>query len=116
MPHARDANELLEIAGNELRPIVRDDSRFRLQVFFLGSLQDHFDVSLPHRLAQLPMQEEATEPIQNATQVVERATKVDVVDIDMPVLVRLQGLRETNPPPAQVLLIAWPCQGATMNE
>ena len=43
-------NELLEIAGNELRPIVRDDSWLRLPVLLLCSLQDHFDVSFPHRV------------------------------------------------------------------
>jgi hypothetical protein len=35
--HARDANELLEIAGNELRTIVRDNARLRLWLLFLGA-------------------------------------------------------------------------------
>jgi hypothetical protein len=36
------------------------------------------------------MHEETTEPIQNAAQVIERAAQVDVGNVDMPVLMRLQ--------------------------
>ena len=54
MRHPRDANELFEIAGNELRPIVGDDSRLRFRVLLLGSLQDHFDIGFSHRLTQIP--------------------------------------------------------------
>ena len=43
------------------------------------------------------MHEETTEPIQNAAQVIERAAQVDVRNVDMPVLVRLQRLLETSP-------------------
>src|SRR5437667_5322554 len=42
--HARDANELLEVASDELRAIVGDNSRLGFQVLLLGSLQDHFDL------------------------------------------------------------------------
>jgi hypothetical protein len=38
------------------------------------------------------MHEETTEPIQNAAQVVEGAAQVDVGNVDMPVLMRLQRL------------------------
>ena len=89
MRHARDADELLEIAGNELRAVVGDDSRFRFRVLLLGSLQDHFDISFSHRLAQIPMHEETTETVQNAAQVIERAAQVDVGNVDMPMLERL---------------------------
>jgi hypothetical protein len=64
--HARDANELLEVASNELRAIVGDDSRLRFRVLLFGSLQDHFHISFSHGLPQIPMHEETTEPIQNA--------------------------------------------------
>src|SRR5581483_6060558 len=90
--HARDANELLEVASDELRTIVGDDSRLRFRVLLLGSLQDHFDISLSHGLSQIPMHEERTEPIQNGAQVIERAAQVDVGNVDMPVLMRLQRL------------------------
>ena len=49
MRHARDANELLEVASDELRAIVGDASRFGFQVLILGSLQDHFDIGFSHR-------------------------------------------------------------------
>src|SRR5438067_10172536 len=53
--HAREANELLEVASDELRAIVGDDSRLGFQVLLLGSLQDHFDIGFSHRLTQIPM-------------------------------------------------------------
>ena len=42
------------------------------------------------------MHEETTEPIQNAAQVIEGAAQVDVGNVDMPVLMRLQRLLETG--------------------
>ena len=97
MRHARDANELLEVASDELRTIVGDDSRLRFRVRLLGSLQDHFDISFSHGFTQIPMHEETTEPIQNAAQVIEGAAQVDVGNVDVPVLMRLQWLLETGP-------------------
>ena len=44
--HARDPNEFLEVFGNELRPVVGDDSGPRFRVEFLGALQDDLDVRL----------------------------------------------------------------------
>jgi hypothetical protein len=55
MGHSRDANEFLEVFGNELRPIVGDDSGPRFPVEFLGALQDDLDVRLGHRLPQIPV-------------------------------------------------------------
>ena len=42
------------------------------------------------------MHEETTEPIQNAAQVIEGAAQVDVGNVDMPVLMRLQRLLHPN--------------------
>ena len=97
MRHARDADELLEIAGDELRAIVRDNAWLRLRVLFLGAFENYFNIRFPHRLAQIPMHEEATEAVQNAAQVIERAAQVDVGNVDMPVLMRSQWLLETAP-------------------
>ena len=97
MRHARDADELLEIAGDELRAIVRDNAWLRLRVLFLGAFENYFDIRFPHRLAQVPMHEESAEPVQNAAQVEERAAQVDVGKVDMPVLMRSQWLLETAP-------------------
>ena len=49
------------------------------------------------------MHEESTEPIQNAAQVIERTGQVDVGNVDMPVLMRLQRL-PTNALAATCLL------------
>jgi hypothetical protein len=48
--HARDANELLEIASDELWTMVGDDSGLRFRLLLLGSLEDHFDISFSHGL------------------------------------------------------------------
>src|ERR1700758_5512095 len=80
------------IASDELRAVVGDDSRLRFRVLLLGSLQNHFDVGFSHGLPEIPMHEETAEPLQNAAQVIEGAAQVDVGNVDMPVLVRLQRL------------------------
>ena len=77
-------------------PLSGDDSRLRFRVLLLSSLQDQFDISLSHGLTQIPMHEETTEPIQNAAQVIEGAAQVDVGNVDMPVLMRLERLLETG--------------------
>ena len=92
-----DANELLEIASNELRAVVRDNAWLRLRVLFLGAFENYFDIRFPHRLAQIPMHEETAEPVQNAAQVIERAAQVVVGNIDMPVLLRLDRLLNHSP-------------------
>jgi hypothetical protein len=55
MRHTGDADELLELASDELRPVVRGDARLCLRVFLLGSFQDYLDVGPPHRLTQIPV-------------------------------------------------------------
>ena len=94
MRHAADANELLEIPGNELRAIVGDNTRPGVRESFSASLNDLLDVGLGHRLAQLPVDDEPAAAIEQAAQVVEGAGDVDVGDIDVPVLVGPQRLDE----------------------
>ena len=84
--HARDPNELLEVFGNELRPVVGDDPGLRLRVKFLTALQNDLDVPLGHRLPQIPVHEVAAAAVQNAAQVVERPGDVQVGNINVPVL------------------------------
>jgi hypothetical protein len=43
--------KFLEVFGNELRPVVRDDPGLRVRVPLPGPLQDDFDVRLGHRLS-----------------------------------------------------------------
>ena len=95
MRHAADTNELLEIAGDELRAVVGDDPRRDAGELLAGALDDLFNVRLGHRLPQLPVDDEATTAIQEAAEVVEGAGDVDVGDIDMPVLMRLRGVAQT---------------------
>ena len=59
--------------------------------FSLARLQDDLDFRLGHRLAQIPMHDEAAVAVQHAAQVVERAADVDVGNIDVPMLVRLRA-------------------------
>jgi hypothetical protein len=88
---------LHEVASDELRAIVGDDSRLGFQVPLLGSLQDHFDIGFSHRLTQIPMHEETTESIQNAAQVIEGGAQVDVGNVDMPVLMGCSGCSKPVP-------------------
>src|ERR1700675_2350911 len=97
MRHAGDPNELLEVACDELRPVVRDDTRLCLRVLFLGSFQNYLDVGLPHRLSQVPVHDRTTVPIQSAAQVIEGLADVDIGDIDMPMLMRLEWLLKAGP-------------------
>jgi hypothetical protein len=56
--HARDANKLLEVLGDELRPVVENDSRFNARMLFFGTFQNYLAVSLGHPLAKIPMHQE----------------------------------------------------------
>src|SRR5215813_1011594 len=94
--HSRDTNKFFEVARHKLRPIVRDNPRSGFRILLLGMLQNHLDVGLLHGLAQIPMQQETTVPIQDAAQVVERTAQVDVRNINMPVLMRLWRLLEAG--------------------
>ena len=58
MRHAGDADEDLEVARDELGPVVGDDARTRLRKPLSGSLKNNFDVSFLHGLADLPVDDE----------------------------------------------------------
>jgi hypothetical protein len=75
--HARDTDELLKVLGDELRTVVRDDTRPRFRVKFLGTLQDDLDVRLGHRLPQISVHDAAAEAVQNAAQAVKRPADVE---------------------------------------
>src|ERR1700722_9612717 len=92
MGHTRDANELFEIPGNELWSVVGDDPGFRFRIFLPRSLQNDFDLRFGHRFPQIPMHDRTAVAIQNAAQVVERATHIDVGNIDVPMLVWMRWL------------------------
>jgi hypothetical protein len=71
--HTRDPDELLEVLGDELRAVVRDDPWQRLRAFLLCPLQDDLDVRLRHRLPQVPVDKVPAVAVQDAAQVVEGA-------------------------------------------
>ena len=89
MRHAADADELFEVLGDKLRPVVRDDPRLCIGKFLLCPLQDDFHIRLGHRLADVPVHDVSAEAIQDAAQIVKRAADVEVRNVDMPVFVRL---------------------------
>jgi hypothetical protein len=93
--HATEADELLEVAGDKLRAVIGDDPRRHAGEFLPRPLDDLLDVSLGHGFADLPVDREPATTIEQAAQVVERASDVDIRDIDMPVFMRVQRLDET---------------------
>ena len=97
MSQPGNANEVFEITSNELRTVVGDHSGSNTGIFFHRSLDDNFDLGFCHRVAQLPMQHGSGAAVQDRTQVEEGTGNVEVRDVDMPVFMRLQGLKETTP-------------------
>jgi hypothetical protein len=95
--HPAQPDELLEVPGDELRAVVRDDPRAAVGVTVAGPLDDRLDVGLGHRLPDLPVDDESAVPVEQATDVEERPRDVDVRDVDAPVLVGSQGLLEAVP-------------------
>lgn len=96
MRHARDPDEFLEVARDELRSVVGNDPRLCIRVLLPGALKNDFDIGLRHGFAQIPMNDEPAEAIQHAAQVVERAADVDIGNVDVPMLLRLQRLLEAR--------------------
>ena len=84
MRHPADADELLEVLGQKLRPIVADDPRRLLGKFLFRPLKDHQFVLLRHRAANLPMHNVAAVAVEDRREVVKRAVNVEVADVDMP--------------------------------
>ena len=97
MSHSADPDELLEVLGDELRPVVRDDPGTCLGKPLANPLNNRLDLSLGHALADLPVDDEPTAAVEQAAEVEERAGDVDVGDVDVPVLVGPQGLYEAFP-------------------
>ena len=53
--HSGDTDELFKVAGDELRPVVRDDSWLGIGVLFTPSLEDCFDIDFLHFLTDIPL-------------------------------------------------------------
>ena len=96
MGHAGDADELLEVLGDELRAVVGDDAWRDAGVGFAGALDDGFHVGFLHFFADFPVDDEAAAAVEDGAEEVKGAGDVEVTDIDVPVFVRLQRLDEAG--------------------
>ena len=65
-------------------------------VALTSSLQDALDVGFGHSLSDFPVNDGSAGAIEDGAQVIERAGQVEVGHIDMPVLVRQEGLLEAG--------------------
>ena len=97
MRHVPDADELLEVPGDKLWAVVANDARFSPGIPLFGPFQNDLNVSLRHRLPQIPMDQETAVAVQDAAQVVERRATVHIGNIDVPMLMRLRRLFKTGP-------------------
>ena len=97
MGHAQQPDELLEVAGDELRAVVADDPRVLVGELLFGPLHDDLHVLLRHRSADLPMDDVAAVAVEHADEVVERAGDVEVADVDVPVFVGRRGWTKPVP-------------------
>jgi hypothetical protein len=94
--HSAQPDELVEVASDELRAVVSDNSRMSVGELFSGSLQDNLDIGFAHRFAEFPVNDVTTTAIQDARKIVERAADVHVADVDVPVLVGRHRLLESS--------------------
>ena len=83
--HAGDADELLEVLGDELRAIVADDARPGVGVSLAGALENGFHVDFLHFLADFPVNDEAAAAIEDRAEEVKGAADLNMTDIDVPV-------------------------------
>ena len=88
------ANEVLEVFGDELRPVVRDDSGCHAGVLFATYLDNDFDIDLLHFFTNVPMDDTSAESIKDRGHEVECPGDVEVRDIDVPVFMSHERLIE----------------------
>src|SRR5580692_11802773 len=96
MGHAGDADELFEVLGDELGSVVGNDAWPGVGAGFAGALDDGFHVNFLYFLADFPVDDEAAAAIEDGAEEVKGAGDIEVADIDMPVLMGLEGLDETG--------------------
>ena len=96
MCHAECSDELFEVAGDELGSVVGDEARLGVGIQLVGALEDDLDVVLGHAFADLPVDDGSAVSVEDAAEVVERSSYVEVGDVGMPVLVGLCGLLEAS--------------------
>ena len=112
MGHPTDADKLLEISRDELRPIIRNDPRLGPRELLLGSLQDQFHLGFGHRFLNVPVDNIPTVSVQYTAQVVKRPTKIQIRNVYMPMLMRPKRVHKPQtllggllvPPPQETRL------------
>ena len=87
--HADETDVLLEVPGDKRWAVVGDYSRGDARVELSGALDEALYVGLLHRLADLPVDDEAAASIEDGAEGLEGACDVEVGDVDMPVVVGL---------------------------
>src|SRR5258705_10192879 len=97
MSHSTDPNELLEVLGDELGAVVRDDPGPLAGETLAAPLDDRLDFRLGHALTNLPVDDESTAAVQQAAEGEEGPGDVDVRDVDVPVFMHPERLLEAFP-------------------
>ncbi len=96
MGHFSDADELLEVLGDELRTVVADDAWPGVWIGFAGALDDGFHVAFLHFVADFPMDNEAATTVEERAEKVIGAADLEMTDIDVPVFVAAKRLDESG--------------------
>ena len=76
--HSADADEVFEVIADELRSVVRYDSRFGVRVRFPSPLQDGLHIPFLHLFANLPMNDGPAIAVDDAGHIVKRATDIEI--------------------------------------
>lgn len=97
MGHATGLDKQLELAGDKLGAIVRNDPQSSGRELLPDPLQDDLDLGFGHLFPDFPMDAIATVAIQDQAQVVKDAAQVQVSNVNMPVLMGLRGLLKALP-------------------
>ena len=85
--HTGDSDELFEVPGNELRPVVADNPWSSVRESLSRPLNHKFHIPLRHRLPNVPVNDVAAASIEHRHEVVERAAQIQVRDVYVPVVV-----------------------------
>src|SRR3954452_15521034 len=92
--HTAYADKLLEVPGDELGAVVRDDPGPLAGKLLTRPLEDRLHLGFGHGLADLPVDDEPAVAVEDATQEEECPADINMRDIDMPVLMRQERLLE----------------------
>jgi hypothetical protein len=86
MSHSQYPNELFEILGDELRPVVRNNPGSHIRMPLFCPLQYYLHIRFGHLLPDFPMHDKPAVSIQKTAQIVKGPAYVYIGNIYMPVL------------------------------